>query len=223
MFSSSEKSAFESQFCHWSNAIGTVSLAGNATELEKRQKIPRSQPFSKHPSEHKKLHQKLMHLWILEMCSTYDYSVAWMQIRSLGKATLFHGNIEYEEWKAQAKPCTLIYMGKIGSGKSVLLASIVDDLYLCTRDQSTVVAYFFCQFDKPESLQARTIIGSLARELLRRVSNLTEMEQVANPNLQTLDSADVLKLLRQAFPAKWKAYFVLDGWMNAMLQREIRY
>ena len=50
-----------------------------------------------------------------------------------------------------------MYIGKLGSGKSVLLANIVDDLNLHVRSKNIVVAYFFCRHDIPESLKARSL------------------------------------------------------------------
>lgn len=40
--------------------------------------------------------------------------------------------------------CTLMFTGKLGSGKPVLLANLVDDLNLDSRNKNITVAYFFC-------------------------------------------------------------------------------
>jgi hypothetical protein len=56
-------------------------------------------------------------------------------------------------------------MGKLGSGKSVTMSNIVDDIYLLEDGLAT--AYFFCRHDIPEGLTARSIIGCLFRQLLQ--------------------------------------------------------
>ncbi|KAF1957153.1 hypothetical protein CC80DRAFT_411842, partial [Byssothecium circinans] len=58
--------------------------------------------------------------------------------------------------------CTLLYIGKLGLGKSILLVNIIDDLNIHTRNDTIVVAYFFCRYDIPKSLKAQTILSSLA-------------------------------------------------------------
>jgi ankyrin repeat domain-containing protein 50 len=71
-----------------------------------------------------------INLRVLDLCSMYDYEMAWKQTRKVGNATLFHRSDEYQDWKDREESCTLIYSGKLGSGKSVLLANIVDDINL---------------------------------------------------------------------------------------------
>ena len=164
-------------------------------------------------SESQSFRQKLKtNLRVLDSCSMYNYETTWKQTRKIGNATLFNQITEYQEWKGQENSCTLIYTGKLGSGKSVLLANLVDDLNLDSRSKNTTVAYFFCQHDIPESLRAQTIIRSLARQLLRPIVDLATgtrfMDKTTTP---TLDFEKILSLLQQALPPKSKAYFVLDG------------
>jgi len=59
---------------------------------------------------------------------------------------------EYREWRDGSDPSALLYTGKLGSGKSVLLANIVDDLSLRTEEMGSQVAYFFYKHDVSESL-----------------------------------------------------------------------
>jgi hypothetical protein len=71
-------------------------------------------------------------------------------------------------------------MGKLGSGKTVLMANIVDDLIL-TQPKGTV-AYFSCRHDISESWRAKTIMGCLVRLLLQQSPNVDEI-------LENLDAA----------------------------------
>jgi ankyrin repeat protein len=150
-------------------------------------------------------------LRVLELCSKYDYETTWKQIRKVGNATFFCQAPEYKEWTAQAHSCTLIYTGKLGSGKSVLLANVVDDLHVHLQSKDITVTYFFCRHDIPESLKARTVIGSLARQLLRTIPDLTVAAEICDETSPTLDFEKILDLLRRTLPTDYKAYFVLDG------------
>src|SRR5262249_15529686 len=95
---------------------------------------------------------------VLEACSTYDYHMTWKQTK-VRKATHLRQETIYESWKQQTKSCTLLYMGKLGAGKSVGLANMVDDLNLQTTQKRdpTYIVYFFCRHDIPASLKAREI------------------------------------------------------------------
>lgn len=148
---------------------------------------------------------------VLDFCSKYDYERPWKSTRKLGNTTLFRHAAKYQEWKSQVNSCTLMYMGKLGSGKSVLLANIVDDLNIHVQSKNTVVTYFFSRHDIPESLNARTVIGSLARQLLLPIADLTMAAEVIDETASAPDFEKILSLLHRALPSEYKAYFVLDG------------
>jgi len=152
-----------------------------------------------------------MNMRVLDFCSTYDHEMVWKQTRKAGNTSFYTEQTEYQEWRDDSDPCTLIYTGKLGSGKSVLLANIVDDLSLTTERKRPLVAYFFCRHDVPESLQARTIIGSLVRQLLRTATDLSVLAKSCGSTHTSGDTKEVLKLLFQGFSSNTKVYFVLDG------------
>ncbi len=172
--SDSDLRAFQSELDPWANSIKEeVSLMmANKIEEEAQENFrfrALSSKFSKSVSLREKLETNLR---VLGFCSKYDHETAWKQTRKVGKATLFNRNAEYQDWKGRSDSCTIVYTGKLGSGKSVLLANIVDDLHLHVQSKDIVVAYFFCRYDIPESLKAWTVIGSLARQLLRPIPDL---------------------------------------------------
>ncbi|KAH9215236.1 hypothetical protein DL95DRAFT_425150 [Leptodontidium sp. 2 PMI_412] len=142
------------------------------------------------------LEQKIKkRLRVLDFCSTYDYETPWKQSRK----------------KDQVDSYTLLYTGKLGSGKSVLLANIVDDLNLYVQSKDSVVAYFFCRYDIPESLNAGTIIGSLVRQLLRPITDLEIVPRFLDNTTSAPDFERLFSLLRCNLPFTYKAYFILDG------------
>jgi hypothetical protein len=141
----------------------------------------------------------------------YDYETAWKQARKIGTTTLLNRTTEYQDWKGQVDSCTLLYTGKLGFGKSVLLANIVDDLNLHVRSKDITVAYFFCRHDIPESLRAGTVLGSLARQLLRLIPDLAMEADCLNETVPAQDFERIFRLLQRNLPPDYKAYFILDG------------
>ncbi|KAH9891416.1 hypothetical protein F4778DRAFT_785007 [Xylariomycetidae sp. FL2044] len=69
---------------------------------------------------------------LLNACSTFGYQVAWKQARKSGTATWFSNDPDYIGWRDinSGSSSTMLLSGKLGSGKSVALASIVDDLHM---------------------------------------------------------------------------------------------
>jgi ankyrin repeat protein len=150
-------------------------------------------------------------LRVLDFCSKYDYETAWKQTRKVGNTALFSQLTEYQEWKESSSSCTLLCTGKLGSGKSVLLANIVDDLNIDTRNGKTAVTYFFCRHDLPESLKLQTILGSLARQLLQTIPDLARVAETYGEARSTTDTEILLEIISHGFPSDHKAYFILDG------------
>ncbi|KAI9154771.1 Vegetative incompatibility protein [Paramyrothecium foliicola] len=150
---------------------------------------------------------------ILDSCSSFNHQTPWKQARKVGNTGLFVGNAEYEEWKTSRVSNTLICTGKLGSGKSVLLANIVDDLSLHAEEEKLPVAYFFCRHDIPDSLQPRTIIGSLLRQLLSTTDSLQPpTESFSNSLLRgEMELAALLVYFFNTFKPSSPCYFVLDG------------
>jgi len=149
---------------------------------------------------------------VLDSCSKYDYETTWKQTRKRGSTTIFRQIPQYDLWKSNPNSSTLLYTGILGSGKSVLMANIVDDLHL-TEGEEIMIAYFFCRYDLPESLKARTILGSLARQLLRSIPNLTCPDELIllDQNNGAFDTKEITDLLGHVLPPKNKTFFVLDG------------
>ncbi|KAJ5288209.1 hypothetical protein N7478_003895 [Penicillium angulare] len=150
---------------------------------------------------------------VLSFCSKFDHTVIWKQTRKSGTTRLFNQTPVYEKWKGWALSFlsrTLVYTGKLGSGKSVMLANIVDDLHLHANE---AVVYFFCRHDVPASLQARTIIGSLARQILSLLEDLTGVAKILSQRTDELNEFDKIEAMLQfSFPSdSLRLYIVLDG------------
>ncbi|KAI9760034.1 MAG: hypothetical protein M1840_002750, partial [Geoglossum simile] len=209
----SDIKTYQSELDCWANTIKEEANLLMAKKIdEEAQKNFQFRALSSKYSESVSLRRKMKtNLRVLNLCSMYNYETAWKQTRKIGSATLFNQNAEYRDWKGRADSCTLIYTGKLGSGKSVLLANIVDDINLHVQSKSHTVAYFFCRHDIPESLKARTIFGSLARQLLRPIPDLAMAAEILDETTSATDFERIFTLLQRTLPPDHKAYFILDG------------
>ncbi|KAF3000418.1 hypothetical protein E8E14_003471 [Neopestalotiopsis sp. 37M] len=161
-------------------------------------------------SQYESHNQRLKHrLRILEACSTYNHQETWKEIRKLGTSTLLAQIDQYAEWEIETESCTLLCTGKLGSGKSVFLANMVDELHLSTKSTGTAVIYFFCRHDIQDSLSARTIIGSIARQLIS--TNVSELPGGVLDITNTLGVHSLLDLVLSIIPKTKGAFVVLDG------------
>lgn len=144
----------------------------------------------------------------LDACTTYDHETPWKQARKRGNATILVNDIHFQEWKSQHRSSTLVMCGKLGSGKTVLTANIVDELHLTSNE---TVCYFFCRHDIMYSCLARTIFGSLCRQLLSGHMNEDTMDEFIGDYVQSLSFDDVVVLARNILSLKGRCYFILDG------------
>ncbi len=198
---------YQSDFERWAGSIKdevTLLMAQRLKEQGSQMRILSA--FSQ--SESRRKHFKTYHR-ILESCSTYDHQATWKEIGRAGNASLFVSVPEYKDWKPRMDSCTLVCTGKLGSGKSVLLANMVDDLHL--QSEKLPVAYFFCRHDVSKSLEARTIIGSLAWQLLQTTEATSVVKCFTDTGPLMLDVEGMFRLLRSAVPPRYRAYIILDG------------
>ena len=203
--------SYQKQLEQWSQAIQTevyletVKLA----KEESKKSIAFRSSSQKHMALQRQQQRRDLRQRILDACSQHNYRTIWKQTRKLGNTMLFAKATGYQNWISTASSCTLLYSGKLGSGKSVLLANIVDDLYL--TDSISTVAYFFCRYDTADSLEPRTIIGCLARQVLQRLPDVDaledKIEESSFPN--ELDLDELLQFIRMSVTKP--VHFVLDG------------
>ena len=209
--SDSELSDFQSQLNFWADAIEKEMVYLMAQRIEEQadlsvQRWPAK--FSKKASHRR---QESAYFQALKFCSDFDRILPWKQARKAGGTFLFHQSPEYMDWRDSSTSRSLVLTGKLGSGKSVLLANMVDDLNIHVQDKKIPVAFFFCRHDLPESLKPRTIIGSLIGQLLRPTSELADSVENSNLITNVNPFGTMRDLLQLCFPMYSKAYFVIDG------------
>jgi len=105
---------------------------------------------------------------ILHWLSPVDPSVsheAAMRKRQLGTNDWFLSCKEFEEWQ-RAETSFLWLSGFPGSGKTILMSTVVEFLQQCgERKESAIVAYYYCDFRTPETRDHLNIIGSILAQI----------------------------------------------------------
>ena len=160
--------------------------------------------------ERKKRKSEKAKLRLLDACSTYNHQTAWKQARKKGSTDWLFDKDEYKAWKSGQQVSSALWCtGILGSGKTVLCANIVDDITLtCTNP---VVAYFFCRHDEAISLKARTVFGSIARQLFSRLDHQSmDNFGLANAEL-SVDISQILDLMEKLLLPNRQYFVLVDG------------
>ena len=155
----------------------------------------------------------------LKACSTFSYEKAKKQARKEGNPRWFLNEDAYKSFKES--PGLLWCLGKLGSGKTVLTASIIDDLLL-SKETETIVAYHFCSHDEPQSLLSTAIIRSLSKQLLMHASQISSEARKVLTKAATsserlgrayeLDTSTILEVVARLPPTRLASSFLLvDG------------
>lgn len=144
----------------------------------------------------------------LSACTNYDHETPWKQARKRGNTTWFATDEAYLEFKSCKASSILVLTGKLGSGKTVLAANVVDDLILSGTD---AVCYFFISHDISNSCQSSIIVRSLCRQLLSRHINNDAVDMLCAQDHPILDDDAILDLLRSLIKLDSRIFFVLDG------------
>ena len=151
-------------------------------------------------------------LRILDMFSTHDYETLWRQIRKTGTTTSFLQTTEYHDWRDCKASTTLLYRGRIGSGKTVMMANIVNDLVAHTEGTDAVVAYYFCPHDSWKALDCHVVLGTLVRQILEAVPDLTTLDP---RHKHSFRGDQFTTVLQEIVPQSTHIWIVLDGLHNS--------
>ena len=144
---------------------------------------------------------------------------AWRRQRKKGDARWLFKEQGYKDWLAVQGGILHIH-GKLGSGKTVLLAGIVAELYaLRTADDFhrwNIIAYFFCGDDYADSITADQILGSLFQQILGQlepdgecVRKMERLFQESDPSIPSFDAQAIT--LASTWPQEHPFFIVVDG------------
>ncbi|KAF0321790.1 nacht domain protein, partial [Colletotrichum asianum] len=163
------------------------------------------------------------HKWdsLLEDLSNYDYTAAFKSARSKrhnGTAEWVFGTAEFASWYGKDASAVLHLVGKIGSGKTVLAASIVDHLILSRHQTSQGIAFFFVRFDDSTSQHHESIIRSIIRQVLNHGPSYTQLLQLLEVSSNQFFDNDSLVALWSAGIKSFEDFFlVIDAFDECTL------
>lgn len=199
----------------WSREInGEVTLLQSRAlgrledKLEESRDSIRSMISGFSESDRKRKQARAREKW-LDACTDYDYEKQRSLIRRSGNTDYFHNEPSYRNWRAESGPSTLFCEGKLGSGKSVLMANMVDDLVLDNASKAHTVAFFFVS-DDTTGHRARTALGSLARQILESLSG-SDWTDMLTEESRSLTLAKLTPILVKVVPRTTRLYLILDG------------
>ena len=160
---------------------------------------------------------------LLDRLSTYHYMSPFKEARkkrcgSTGRWLI--STAEYQDWLDAYGFQVFWLSGIMGSGKTVLNASVIDDLLTQQATITTKIVFFHVLHKNAESLIARTILRSLLRQALT-IDGLrlfeTEICRLSDGGCDDdeFEESSLLVLSR----IRCDSYLVLDG-LDEMLQYE---
>ena len=166
---------------------------------------------------------------IQEYLASFNHEQPWRhatKLRCPSTTDWFKRDSSYISWMDNPGAGLLWCTGKMGSGKTILTSNVVSHLK-ALQMPSQILAYFFCRFDDQQSLQAKTIIGSILKQMIR--PNIAEAKHgelrsllEALEQIDILEPSNILDLLQPILRKSQASYtIVLDG-LEECEESEIR-
>ena len=200
----------KSSLAIWSREISEEMVLLQSRRLEDNDRMDgiRSMIPSFSESDRRRKRARARAKW-LDACTDYDYERPRNLIRRSGNTDLFLDDPSYRNWKDGSGPSTLFCEGKLGSGKSVLMANMVDDLVLENACKAHTVAFFFVSDDTTGN-RARIALGSLARQILESLPDFQWTDAVKEES-RSLTMDRLTLILAKVVPPTRRMYLILDG------------
>jgi Cdc6-like AAA superfamily ATPase len=129
--------------------------------------------------------------------------------RHAGSLNWFLQRPEYQKWLAE-RGSTLFCPGIPGAGKTVLAATVIQDLHdrIFTPTESTGIAWIYFTFKERSNQTAINVIGSICAQLAQSQPDL--IEEV--PNLRSfIIEENLLQLLAKSVGKYSRSYLVIDA------------
>ncbi|RBA12849.1 hypothetical protein FPRO05_14071 [Fusarium proliferatum] len=152
---------------------------------------------------------------LLEFLSSHDYVTPFREARKKHQYSTAEWIIttpEFVRWYEGTGSVLLWCSGKIGSGKTILCANVINHV-LVEKDRDDHVVFFFLQYDNSDSLTAEVILRAIIRQ---SVDATTLPEQIEHQSRE-LDQKHFVPLqgwaflLRQRIENSGKFFIFIDG------------
>ncbi|KAM0452065.1 hypothetical protein ACHAPV_009689 [Trichoderma viride] len=153
---------------------------------------------------------------LLDALSTHDYLTPLKQgrrKRHSGTLEWLFQTQEYLSWANATDSSLLWCSGKIGSGKTILIASVIDKLLTEKRGQDVFISFFFVRYDDRQSLNAEVILRSIIRQALNQCGFSEDIAVLLEKIQAGLSSGleELLELLQRIATVFKVLYIIIDG------------
>lgn len=157
-----------------------------------------------------------------------EFEQTYRQHRRKGNSTWLFMHEVYRDWEQRDQSSCLWLRGKLGSGKSIVLASAIAKLGLRHAETTCLdldmadltlvprtLSFFFATTLRPRTLKASTLLGCLAYQILtskQMAGYLKEYldRKIASHTVLRSSEASV-DILLDVTPKSWKGDIVIDG------------
>lgn len=175
--------------------------------------------FSRHDSDKKGLDDWRYRIAQHLGSGAKNYGHKWSYYFGKGRSSWLLTSDDYLAWRDATSSRTFWLHGKLGSGKSVALASICSDLTTSvgfgSRDAPSTVSYFFCKDGETRSALASTIMDSIVAQIVTSSTMASAfdiyLKEVGGPKALEAASDSCVEFLLSFTPDNWKCCIVIDG------------
>ncbi|KAK6364055.1 hypothetical protein LTS17_012539 [Exophiala oligosperma] len=136
-----------------------------------------------------------------------------LQQRVPKTAEWFQNDDVFRQWRDDRHGAVLWCPGKMGAGKTVLMSSIVEHLHI-SRRSTDAISHHFCFSDHDASLEARNIVGSIAKQMLEdwlHKASADELRALHRSVSSDVNSADMTDIVSHRLLSSTSYYILLDG------------
>ncbi|KAJ5093645.1 hypothetical protein N7456_009506 [Penicillium angulare] len=153
---------------------------------------------------------------LLDSLSTHDYLTPLKQSRRKrhgGTAEWLFEMQEFDHWMSGTDCPVIFCSGKIGSGKTVLAASLIDRILIEKHDPDIFVSFFFVRFDDHESLKSENILKSILWQALDKTGlpDWVDILLEAAQGILSYELENLVKMLDMVAKSLKRLYIIIDG------------
>jgi len=139
-----------------------------------------------------------------------DFETLWRRQRRKGTCRWIFEKADYKTWRESRQSTALWISGNLGSGKTVILANVVADIYL-----QRSCSYFFCTAKDPRSVKSSSLIRSILYQILDDMSPEDALwDKLAPPDgsrPKGIDPQSITDIVLSGIARDRKYYVVVDG------------
>jgi hypothetical protein len=188
-------------------AVSNMIEAKDARELARANLL--AQNFSRKQAKRRKL---------LSALSTVNFAAQHrrrLSERHPGTCRWLLDNTDFKSWlNIETSSCFACY-GIPGSGKTVLSASVIEELTPKLSSDKWASCYYYCDYSEVTTLNTTTIIGTLARQLLERGEIPEDMEELIESSFDETSSSSPLQIFLNILEKCLRMYscclLIVDG------------